>query len=618
LSNEIVTVDLAATVQGIPFIASCSWDYDGLDAWRTKTPQQWDGWPALEMGALRVEIDSDELVKRATMARTAVNGVAVSWIVELVNDTAIVRLHARFENTGDAPVTVPSFPIWTGNWTVPGASRITWWNALSYEPVTQGIGGEVSLTMGSRLHSSDTRLSDGVNPYWQIANDVGQLYFALEWCGGWEAGLDARGDTLGFRWLLPEKETQLTLEPGEAIDGPILCVTPTRGDSEALCRQSWLEQRVRYATQRYRGPVPRYVFTYNHWYTTRFDLTADFVNRQAKLAPDFGFDYFLIDAGWYAGTGKWWPDSRKFVQGEFEFALGHVRDAGIPTGIWTCPQFVQEKSDPRIDKPGFYEKFIDGHLLDLDGCDFTALLKDHVELMRTRYGASWWKYDQIFFAEKTRAGVMRNVLAFQGALAAVRDAYPDLYIENCQSGGRMVNEFTALITQSQWLRDGGGNGLEHARSNFAEALGAVQFLPPWTANRWSNNPGRMKDASPELLRYYCRSAMAGTWGLVADLEELNDEQRGIILEEIAAYRRLNTIKEDNLYEIVYPVKGADFAAIAYFAQDGSRAAALVLRWDAKGAFEARIPTPYMKGGGGSVAVPFAQDELSHLVFLGKG
>lgn len=616
-TNEIATVELAASEQGIPYIKSYAWDYDGQQAFQTNTPPAWDQWPPLAPGVVQIQPDSDERVARMTLSRQSPNGAAIHWIVELVNDTAMLRLHTRIQNTGDAPVAVPSFPIWSGNWTVPGVSAITWCKALSYEPVTRALGGDVSLAMGSRLHSSDTRLSEGVNPYWQITNDVGQLYFALEWCGGWEATLNARGESLGFTWRLPENETQLVLQPGEAVDGPVLCVTPTRGESEALCRRSWLNQRTRYAAQRYGGPEPRYVFTYNHWYTTRFDLTAEFVQRQATLAPVFGFDYFLVDAGWYAGTGMWWPDPAKFRQGEFEFALGEVREAGIPTGIWTCPQFVQDAGDPRVDQPGFYEKFIDGHLLDLAGCDFAGLLKEHVDLLRTRYGASWWKYDQIFFAEKTRDGVMRNVLAFQDALTAVRNTNPDLYIENCQSGGRMVNEFTALITQSQWLRDGGGNGRDHARGNFAQALGAVQFLPPWTANRWTNNPGRMDDASPELLRYYCRSAMAGTWGLVADLAELTKEQRSIILEEVAAYRRLNEVKQDNLFEIVYPREGDAFGAITYFALDGSRAAALVLRWDAVGAFDARVPTPYLRESK-ELLVRFGEGDMSKLVFLGDG
>ncbi len=618
LSNGIVRVDLAATAQGAPYVAAWFWEQDGAVALRTDSPPVWDGWPDLEPGTAQVEVDAGDLVTRATIVRVADPNVTLRWVVELVRDTAMVRLHAAIENTGAVPLKVPSFPIWSGNWTVPGASRITWWKALSYEPVSRNLDGDVSLEMASRLHSSDTRLSEGVNPYWQIANAAGQLYFALEWCGGWAASLDARGDNLRFQWFLPKDETQLVLAPGETVDGPILCVTPTRGASEALCRQSWMNQRTRYAAQRYHGPEPRYVFTYNHWYTTRFDLTADFLRRQAELAPPFGFDFFIIDAGWYQAPGKWWPDPKKFVQGEFETILGQVRQEGIPTGIWTCPQFVQDGDDPRVDQPGVYEKFIDGHLLDLAGCDFSELLTDHVAKLRSRYGASWWKYDQLLFAEETRAGVMRNVIAFQDALTAVREANPDLFIENCQSGGRMVNEFTALITQSQWLRDGGGNGLEHARGNFAQALGAVQFLPPWTANRWTNNPGRMNDASPELLRYYCRSAMAGTWGLVADLAELTDDQRAVILDEIANYRRFNAIKKDNLYAIVYPHDGADFAAIACFTADGTQAAALVLRWDADGAFEARIPTPYLQGDERDVVVRFGAGELSRLVFSEAG
>jgi len=89
----------------------------------------------------------------------------------------------------------------------------------------------------------------------------------------------------------------------------------------------------------------------------------------------------------------------------------------------------------------------------------------------------------------------------------------------------------------------------------------------------------------ELLRYYCRSAMPGTWGLVADLSKIEEHQRSIILREVDNYRRLNELKSDYLYEVQLPAPNAEAASITFYNRTRTKAAAIVYRWDAKGAFD---------------------------------
>ena len=598
LRNERIHVELGMIDRLIPYLTECRWVDAEATAFQSGAEMPIDSWACYDFGSLPAGLDSltEELPwgRRVSVSRRLAADLVMTWVVELPRESATLRLHTRLHHEGDTPLAVPWFPIWGAQWQLPGLRQVKWWKALSFEPVEQALSGDASFTLGSRLHSSDTRESDGVNPYWCVEYDGGRVYFALEWCGGWEATLRGNGDAFGFSVRLPEIETQLVLQPGETIDGPVLCVTPTRGATEAECRREWMLQRMRFARDYYGGPEPWYFFTYNHWYTTRFDLNGKFLRRQARMASQYGFDFFLVDAGWYEGMGKWRADPKKFKPGELEDILADVAAEGIPTGIWTCPQFVSDGDSPAVDQPGVYEKFIDGHLLDLAGGDFPAFLIDHVERLRAHFGISWWKYDQLFFAPETRAGVMRNVLAFQDALLAVRKTYPDLYIENCQSGGRMINEFTVLSTQNQWIRDGGRNGLEHARSNFKEALGAIEFMPPWSVNRWTNNPGQMKHVNAELVRYYCRSAMAGTWGLVADLADIGHSRKKVIKDEIVNYRHLSELKTDYLYEVVYPQGGDDFAAVTFFDAEGTQAAALILRWDAQGEFIARVPVPHLR------------------------
>ncbi|MBN1345344.1 MAG: alpha-galactosidase [Phycisphaerae bacterium] len=601
-----LTLKLGLDRAGIPVVKQAQWSADrhtvfeaadladGMKAWLPA-----DLLPTAPLaGDPSWRISDDPVFRRASASRDLPGNLRITWVVELAKRGSILRMHVELANRGDRPKAVEWFPGWTASWQVPeGVSSVRAWRSLSFAPAETRLGPDRRVELRSRLHSSDSKSGPGFNPYWIVHAKNAQLCFSLDWCGGWQASVTGKRNGLDFAVRLPPNETQLTLPPGAAIAGPIVTVTPIRQTDEALARADWMAQRVALGRDLYGGPQPVYPLTYNNWYTTRFGLTADFLRRQVAAMDPYKFDYFIVDAGWYGGMGQWTPAGAKFKPGEFETILQSVKDKGVGVGIWTCPQFVCAKKDalpPDVDVPGFYEKFIDGWLLDLVGCDYKKLLLDHVAMLRKRYHADWWKYDQVLFAAETRAGVMRNVHAFQDALLAVRKAQPDLVIENCQSGGRMINELTMLATQSQWLRDGGKNGLDHARDNISTVLNALAFVPPWAAGRWTNNFQEMDPDDDELTRLYCRSAMPGTWGIVSDLSEIPDRQRKVILQEVEHYRRLSEFKSTYRYALHPPGRRMPLTSIIFYGNDMNSAAALLFRWDGQGQLEHRLKLPLLQ------------------------
>lgn len=599
LNNGTLRLELDVNAAGTPYIAAVAWDNVkkplmretalDLEAWAP------DGFEPEAAKASPWKIVEHPVFLRAESSRAFKGDVTLTWVVDLAREGSLYRMHVRMANNGDAARPVAWFPIWQASWDAPAFTDwCRWWQALSFQSVERPLTDPhaVSIKLGSRLHSSDADPA-GQNPYWVLGGRGGRVYCALDWCGGWRAELgkvSAKAPLL-LDLRLPPEETQLVLNPGEAIDGPVLNVTITPETDDLASRASWMRQRVALGKALYGGPEPWYPLAYNNWYTTRFSVDGPFLKRQVEAMDPYKFDVFVVDAGWYEAVGKWQPDPKKFAPDEFENLLKTIRSKRVRVGIWTCPQFVSADKDhlpPEVDQPGFYRKFIDGYLLDYAGMDFTQFLLDHVANLRSRYGADWWKYDQDFFTPETRHGVMKNVVALQNALLAVRKAQPDLYLENCQSGGRMINEFTVLLTQNQWIRDGGNTGPGHARSNFREALGTLEFLPPWTVNRWTNNPDRNDPEDDAFTRMYCRSAMAGTWGIVADLPNIAPRQRDIILAEAAHYRRLNALKTACRYEIIDLANDAPACGIVYYDTAGQHAAVLLLRWAKEGAFDFRV------------------------------
>lgn len=596
LQNKIIKLTLGFTPSGVPVIEQGVWKKTGqpvfTDNLASDTLDEWvpEKFIPAELPPIDWQFSESYNFVRAEASRDLLNGLRLVWIVELARTSPMFRLKMRVENTNSQSIGIKWFPTWNANWQMGNqAESLKWWNALSYAPNEKDVRSDGKVTLGSHLHSSDN-VFEGEMPYWMVGGKDQSTFFALEWCGGWEARLRAGNGIFSFVVRLPQEDTQLQLAAGKSIEGPILWVTPTLAGSEALHRRDWMYHRRVMSRRLYHVPPPSFPLNYNNYYATFSELDGSFVERQVGAMDSYGFDNFILDFGWAKGVGDWQADTAKFPQSQFEDLLAIEQEKGANVGLWTCPHLIARDSPPEnfatatIDDSNIFNRRVDAYLLDLAGSDFTTLLRKHVTDLRLRYQMNWWKYDQFIFFEDTESGLMKNVVAFQDALRVVRRENPTLAIENCMNGGRMINELTALTSQAMWLRDSSDTGLEHAKLNIETTLGAVEFLFPWLAYHFTNNFDQMNPDDDELTRYYCRSAMAGTWGISSDLSAVSERQRRIILKEIKHYKQLNTLKLNYLYDIEQPAEDRPAAGITFYDWKQQRAGLLLYRWNRTGAF----------------------------------
>jgi hypothetical protein len=595
LQNKIIKLTLGFTPNGLPVIEQGIWKKTGqpvfTDSLASDTLDEWipEKFIPAELPPIDWQISEDFNFARAEASRDLLNGLRITWIVELTRTNSMFRMKMRLENTGTQPLGIKWFPTWNANWQMGNqAEWLKWWSALSYLPNVKDMKGEGKVTLGSHLHSSDS-VFDGETPYWVVGGKDQSTFFALEWCGGWEAKLRAGNGTFAFAVRLPQDDTQLQLTAGETIEGPTLWVTPTLAGTEAFHRRDWMYQRRVMSRRLYHVPPPAFPLNYNNYYATFSKLDGNFLQRQVDAMAAYGFNNLILDFGWSKNVGDWQADTVKFPQNQFEELLATEQEKGANVGLWTCPHLTTKDSTTEdtfvaIDDSNTFNKRVDGYLIDLAGSDFTSLLRNHVTDLRTRYQMNWWKYDQFIFFDDTESGLMKNVVAFQNALRAVRLENPTLAIENCMNGGRMINELTALTSQAIWLRDSSATGLEHAQLNIETTLGAVEFLFPWQAYHFTNNFDQMDANDDELTKYYCRSAMAGTWGISSDLSAIPDRQRKVILREIKYYKQLNALKLNYIYDIEQPAEGKEAAGITFYDWKLQRAGILLYRWQKTGAF----------------------------------
>src|ERR1051325_1916413 len=403
LQNKTLKLSLGFTANGVPVITQCVWKKTGqavfTDNLASDSLVDWvpDKFIPDELPPIDWRFSDDYNFSRAEATRDLLNGLRLTWVVELARSSATFRMKVRMENIGDQALGVKWLPTWNADWQMKDkAEWVKWWGALSYAPTQRGLTdrGREEITLGSHLHSSDDLL-EGENPYWVVGGKEQRTFFALEWCGGWEARLRADPGTFSFDVRLPPDETQVQLPPGGAIEGPALWVTPTIAPEEALHRHEWMVQRRLLSRTLYRLRQPPFPLNYNSYYATFSEIDGPFLRRQIELMDGYGFDNLVLDFGWFKEAGQWVPNPSRFQPGELEELIAEAQAKGTKVGLWTCPQLTAPSGQPPlavIDESDTFNRRVGAYLIDLAGSEFTPLLEDHLADLRGRYQMAWWKY----------------------------------------------------------------------------------------------------------------------------------------------------------------------------------------------------------------------------------
>ncbi|HEY6329798.1 MAG TPA: alpha-galactosidase [Blastocatellia bacterium] len=590
LSNEYVELSLGVSSAGVPIIAGAQevktgnalFDDLGLpDNLSDWVPPSLITDPTADPAVASWTISDDSDFHVAKASRGLGGGMQITWVAELAKKSSLCRLHVTLTNAGNSGAPVNWFPSWNASWQLPGAATsLRWWDAITYVPHEKTLGPTEAIAFSNQSYSA---ADGGTEPFWVVQVPWGSLYFGIGWSGGWNANLSFSGTQMSFAVMLPQSETQLVLKPGESIEGPYLEITPVRKTDESSARRVWMYQRAAIS----KGPAPAFPLIYNHWFAVNTAVDGKFLLKQTSAMAPYNFDNFIVDAGWYNEPGSWMASAKKFEPGQLESLLAGIKASGLKAGLWSAPQWISihlQDVPGKLENPSVYLKFLRADLLDLWDSNYPGFVTDHVQSLRQNFSVDYWKYDQPIFTTDSKAGAMRNVIAFQAALGAVRDANSDLSIENCEDGGHLVNEFTLTNTQFSWLADTRVSGFADAQQNVSTTLGALDFVFPWSAIRFTNVFDQMNQKNAELTRYYCRSAMMGVWGISTDLTKVSSLQQTVILNEIANYRRLNEIKEAAFYDLVQPSDTASGVGVTFYGRRGDRAAIVAFRWNSQGPF----------------------------------
>src|SRR6185369_2328420 len=76
--------------------------------------------------------------------------------------------------------------------------------------------------------------------------------------------------------------------------------------------------------------------------------------------------------------------------------------------------------------------------------------------------------------------------------------------------------------------------------------------------------------------------------------KISEHQQGIIINEIANYRRLSHLKLDSLYDLRLPSDTASTVGVTYYSRRRFKAGILLYRWNTIGTISQNIALPKLK------------------------
>jgi len=301
----------------------------------------------------------------------------------------------------------------------------------------------------------------------------------LEWSGGWAVRFDRAPDgQLVIRGGI--EGVDLALAPGASVPLAGALLGFYQGDLIAGGTALRRCLRARYLPPLDgRRPLPP--VSYDHWFQFQLRFDEEVLRRQADAAAALGIEYFVVDAGWYAGcvaaeegglgfqagVGNWTDvDPARFPRGIRPFA-DYVRSKGMRFGLWFEPERVasgsrlaREHPDWLIPWPADADRRLEfappmwNHperyaLLDFGRAAVREWVCALFDRLVPEWGLEWIRWDfniqPRFHWEMADAPGRRgehqlaHVAGLYAVLDHVRRAHPGLLIEGCASGGRRID-----------------------------------------------------------------------------------------------------------------------------------------------------------------------------------
>lgn len=338
-----------------------------------------------------------------------------------------------------------------------------------------------------------------------------------------------------------------TLEPGETLTTPKAILSVCRGDIDLLCH------RLTEAGQKYvdQGPESEQSLPvlFNEYCTTWGCPSHENICGILQAIDGKGFDYFVIDCGWFKAEGIPWDISMGdyevsevlFPEG-LEKTVGEIRKRGMKPGIWFEIDNVgraakaYEKTEHMLHRDGEVITTQSRRFWDMTDPWVEQYLTERVIGTLKQYGFAYMKMDYndtigigCDGAESLGEKLRQNMEASIGFIKKVKTEIPDIILENCASGGHKLEPLMMSLCAMASFSDA------HETEEIPIiAANLHRAILPRQSQIWAVI---RKTDSLKRIAYSIANTFLGRMCLSGDVMELNPAQWEVIDRGIAFYKQ---------------------------------------------------------------------------------
>jgi hypothetical protein len=428
-------------------------------------------------------------------------------------------------------------------------------------------------------------------------------YLGIEFSGRTRLELDRKGNSVHLvGGLNPDRGPFRTrVRDGESFETPVIFLGATRGDADAAGNElrPWVRRVLNHART---WENPDYPLTVNNSWGSGMAVDDALARKMIRDSAELGVEMFHMDAGWFRGVGDWRPDPLKFPQGLSTIA-DEAHRLGLKFGLWVdwtqaglgLEPGALNVHDPTVrawlvsDVPANWKpQEFKGQTIDLGVPGARAWAQRELEHIVDDYRLDMLEHDGYLVAQgctrsdhphappdPTRMCVHTSdgavwvdsenstdvsyhaVRAYYDVYSRLREKHPDLLLEACNDGGRMVDFGTAAHTDYFSITDS-YDPLSNRRAFYdtsyvLPAAMLESYVEKWPTPRIEN------------FRYMLRSGMLGWLTIMQDTGAWSAEQHAVAKEEVQLYKaRLRPlIRDAALYHVSARPDGVHWDGIEY-------------------------------------------------------
>lgn len=403
-----------------------------------------------------------------------------------------------------------------------------------------------------------------------IRETSGSLWFgSLQYSGNWRMDFDKS----------PEGELQIigginfwdswwNLQAGEKFTTPKFVFGYTQSGKEGVAHNlTGYEKQMLMPENTVSKLRP---VLYNSWYATEFDVNEKDQLALAAIAKSIGVETFVIDDGWFkgrindaGGLGDWTVDLNKFPDGLHPL-IKKINDLGLDFGLWIEPEMTNPNSDLYRAHPDWVLNFPNRTrhetrnqlVLNLAREDvynylhkvLYNLLKDHnIKYlkwdMNRPLSEPGWPAASNDMQREVRIRYVNNLYKL---IDVLRREFPEVWIENCSSGGGRVDQGMLSRTDVFWASDN-TDPIDRIFIQYSY----LGFFPANTMISWTTQEDPHQQAPS--LAYKFDVAMSGVLGVGHDITKWSAEEKSLAAEKIEKYKQIRPLVHNgDLYRLASP------------------------------------------------------------------